>query len=135
MDNMNIINSYPTTEVQYESLWGFIRKMAECILLNQEIMVFQNIKLNESNYFPLNDYCNILSSLAKPLILCLKDLVHGATAISPVSPRPLLNLNHVQFPKQLGKNMMILSNKKQNHISTKKKKSWYYHYCCYRIYY
>ncbi|KAK4275862.1 hypothetical protein QN277_018876 [Acacia crassicarpa] len=30
------------------------------------------------------------------------DLVHGAPAISPVPPRPLLNMNQVQFPKQQG---------------------------------
>ncbi|XP_028759524.1 uncharacterized protein LOC114748019 [Neltuma alba] len=30
------------------------------------------------------------------------DLVHGGTAISPVSPRTVLNMNHVQFPKQQG---------------------------------
>ncbi|XP_054821099.1 uncharacterized protein LOC129319999 isoform X2 [Prosopis cineraria] len=33
------------------------------------------------------------------------DLVHGAMSISPVSPRPLLNMNHVQFPKQQGGTM------------------------------
>ncbi|KAI4306092.1 hypothetical protein L6164_029401 [Bauhinia variegata] len=31
-----------------------------------------------------------------------QDLVHGATGISPVTARPLSNLNHVQFPKQQG---------------------------------